>query len=186
MHSVRIERPQYKFSAAHMTVFADGSKERLHGHNYQLAAELFLHEVALPVMCDFSILKDGLKAVCAGLNERTLVALYNPFLQVVTEDGPYAPAPIRHLRLRHRDGDYLLPAADVALLPIDNVTAERLAEHCHGLLAEYLLLHLPPAVKAVLGELEVGVYELPGQGARYRAPLEKRPPDASPAGRTAG
>ena len=36
-HRISIAREQYKFSCAHMTVFADGTKERLHGHNYTIA-----------------------------------------------------------------------------------------------------------------------------------------------------
>ena len=37
---IHIARPEFKFSCAHMTVFPDGSKERLHGHNYIVVVEL--------------------------------------------------------------------------------------------------------------------------------------------------
>lgn len=172
MRFIAIDRPQYKFSAAHMTVFPDGSKERLHGHNYQLAARLYLRDASLAAMCDFAVIKDGLKAVCAELNERTLLALHNPFLRAFVEDTP-AQGPPR-VRLSHRDGEYLFPLADVALLPLDNISSERLAEHCHGLLASHLCRYLSAAAQDVVAALEVRVFELPGQGAGYRAALPDR------------
>lgn len=169
MRSTYVDRPQYKFSAAHMTVFADGSKERLHGHNYQLSARLFLREFSPARMCDFAIIKAGLRAICETLNERTLIALHNPHLTISVEDAEKAGQ--RRVRISHRDGEYILPLADVALLPIDNITSERLAEHCHGSLAAYLHAEVSPPVREAIVELEVDLEELPGQGATYRAPL---------------
>jgi hypothetical protein len=34
-YRIYIRKEALKFSAAHMTVFPDGTKERLHGHNYR-------------------------------------------------------------------------------------------------------------------------------------------------------
>lgn len=165
MQSILLHRPQHKFSAAHMTVFADGTKERLHGHNYQLAIQIFLREAAFPILCDFAVIKAGLLFVCKELNERTLLARNNPFLRI----APEQIAGQAHIRVQHRDGVYLLPESDVALLPLDNITTEQLARYCHTRLAEYLRRHLPEAVQAILIEFEVCVYELPGQGASFRA-----------------
>ena len=38
--SILIEKEYLKFSCAHFLIFPDGSKERLHGHNYQVTAEV--------------------------------------------------------------------------------------------------------------------------------------------------
>ena len=170
MRSTFVARPQYKFSAAHMTVFPDGRKERLHGHNYQLSARLYLRDVSPAIMFDFAAIKEGLRVVCAELNERTLVALHNPFL-LVSVDEHAAAGQGGQVRLSHRDGEYLLPLSDVALLPIDNISSERLAEYCHEKLAGYLRRELPVLVCSAIAELEVKVEELPGQGASYRAEL---------------
>lgn len=169
MRSTYVDRPQYKFSAAHMTVFADGSKERLHGHNFQLSARLFLRDVSPAVMCDFAIVKAGLQSICETLNERTLIALHNPHLTIAVEDAEK----VGHGRVRitHRDGEYVLPLADVVLLPIDNISSERLAEHCHRGLVEHLHANVSPSVREVILDLEVELEELPGQGASYRAPF---------------
>ena len=34
-HRIFVGKDVHKFSAAHMTVFRDGTKERLHGHDYR-------------------------------------------------------------------------------------------------------------------------------------------------------
>jgi 6-pyruvoyltetrahydropterin/6-carboxytetrahydropterin synthase len=170
MRSTYVARPQYKFSAAHMTVFPDGSKERLHGHNYQLAARLFLRDVSPAVLCDFAIVKAGLRTICETLNERTLVAMHNPHLVISVEESGKNGR--RQVHISHRDGEYRLPLSDVALLPLDNVTSERLAEHCLLGLSAYLRAELPPSVRAAIAEIEVEVEELPGQGASYRARFE--------------
>jgi len=39
-HRILIARAEHKFSCAHMTVFPDGTKERLHGHNYTIAVAI--------------------------------------------------------------------------------------------------------------------------------------------------
>ncbi len=38
--ATRVEKEHLKFSAAHFLIFANGSAERLHGHNYRVAVEL--------------------------------------------------------------------------------------------------------------------------------------------------
>ena len=38
--SIAIDKEYLKFSCAHFLIFADGSKERLHGHNYHVASEI--------------------------------------------------------------------------------------------------------------------------------------------------
>ena len=48
-HRIVIAREQYKFSCAHMTVFPDGTKERLHGHNYTIAVALEVDQIGLAV-----------------------------------------------------------------------------------------------------------------------------------------
>jgi hypothetical protein len=60
-HRVLVAREQYKFSCAHMTVFPDGTKERLHGHNYQRSAvdlELLERIAISRQMLPFAAIKD--------------------------------------------------------------------------------------------------------------------------------
>lgn len=71
----------------------------------------------------------------------------------------------------------MLPRADVVLLPLDNVSSERLAVYCHGQLVAWLRARLPAAVAAAVEEVSATVSERPGQGGEYRAPLGDDPSD---------
>src|SRR5678815_820139 len=86
-HQIVIAREQYKFSCAHMTVFPDGTKERLHGHNYTLALALDLDDVRFAAMVPFVIIKDALAELCAAWRERTLLAIANPFVELIRDDA---------------------------------------------------------------------------------------------------
>ena len=38
--SIVLEKEYFKFSCAHFLIFPDGTKERLHGHNYRVRVEI--------------------------------------------------------------------------------------------------------------------------------------------------
>jgi len=159
-HRVSIAREQYKVSCAHMTVFPDGTKERLHGHNYTIALAIELARVDLPAMIPFSPVKAALAELCAAWKERVLIATANPHYVPVRDDGG-------ELEFRLCGDRYVLPRQDALLLPIDNISVEALAAHVVELLAARLTILDAPHVKA----LEVTIEESPGQGASCRLPL---------------
>lgn len=147
-HRIRIAREQYKVSCAHMTVFPDGTKERLHGHNYTIAVELEVASIELAHMVPFAPIKAALAALCAAWKEHVLIATKNPHLVIVRDD--------HELELTLCGERYVMPRGDALLLPIDNISVEALAAHVCELLAK----DLPPALS-----LTVVVEESPGQGA---------------------
>lgn len=151
-HRIRIARAEHKFSCAHMTVFADGSKERLHGHNYTVAVELDVERVELAAMIPFAPIKAALAELCAAWKEHVLLAARNPWF-VVVHDG-------RELEFTLCSERYVMPRQDALLLPIDNISVEALAAHVASLLRERLV-----ALGAQALALEVTVEESPGQGA---------------------
>ena len=152
-HRTFIAREQYKVSCAHMTVFPDGTKERLHGHNYSIALALDLDRIDLSAMVPFSPLKQALADLCAAWKERVLLAAHNPFFKVHREDD---------LEIEfHLCGDhYVLPKTDVLLLPCDNISVEALSV----LVAARLRDTIERLSSHILG-FEVTVAESPGQGA---------------------
>ncbi|MBK9035428.1 MAG: 6-carboxytetrahydropterin synthase [Myxococcales bacterium] len=154
-HRVVVAREQYKFSCAHMTVFPDGTKERLHGHNYQLGAVLELADVAFAQMIPFAAIKDALATICKEFRERVLLADANPFYEQVRADDD-------ELEVRVCGRRYVFPREDVLLLPIDNVSAEALAAYLADRLVAALGPSLPPGV---VHAVEVSVHESPGQGS---------------------
>jgi 6-pyruvoyltetrahydropterin/6-carboxytetrahydropterin synthase len=152
-HRIRIARAEHKFSCAHMTVFPDGSKERLHGHNYSVAVALEVDRVDLAAMVPFAPVKQAIAELCAAWKEHVLIATGNPFYTLVRDD--------HELELTLCGERYVFPRHDVLLLPIDNISVEALAAH----LAELLRARLAPLVGPHARALEVTVDESPGQGA---------------------
>jgi 6-pyruvoyltetrahydropterin/6-carboxytetrahydropterin synthase len=152
-HRIVIAREQYKFSCAHMTVFPDGTKERLHGHNYTIAVAVDVDTVALAAMIPFTPIKQALADLCAAYKERVLLAEHNPHFTVLRDD--------RELEFTLCGDRYVLPRGDALLLPVDNISVEALAQHIASLLQTKLTVLAAPQVRA----LEVTVEESPGQGA---------------------
>lgn len=151
---VSVERNRLHFAAAHMATFA-GECEPLHGHNYQLIIELDGDLDDDSWVWDFGDLKRATKALADELDHRFLLQR-NSRVLTITED-----ADSWHVSFKQRD--FTFPKSDVAVLPIDNTTAERLAEW----VGERLWRYLTPKATAALNSLTVGVEEMPGQAGWY-------------------
>jgi 6-pyruvoyltetrahydropterin/6-carboxytetrahydropterin synthase len=158
-HRIRIARAEHKFSCAHMTVFADGTKERLHGHNYTVVVALEVERVDLAAMIPFAPIKAAIADLCRAFRERVLLAAHNPFFVVVRDAA--------ELEFTLCGERYVMPRHDALLLPIDNVSVEALAAHAAARLRDEITrLSVPQAIA-----LEVSVEESPGQGASCTLPL---------------
>jgi len=156
-HRLSIARERYKFSCAHMTVFSDGTKERLHGHNYTVAATLEVERIDLPSMIPFAPIKAAIAALCAAWKERVLLAAGNPWFEVVRGGDRDAD----ELEFRLCGARYVMPRGDALLLPIDNISVEALAAHAAQVLRDRLVaLGLQHAIA-----IDVAIEESPGQGA---------------------
>ena len=119
--TLHIRKDILKFSAAHMTVFPNGSKERLHGHNYQVQLEVELAAApTLARLLDYEAFKRVLRAACDDWDERVLIAGDNPWLE-------WLPGADGECAFRLCGKRYVLPADEVAVLTTDNITTENLA-----------------------------------------------------------
>jgi 6-pyruvoyltetrahydropterin/6-carboxytetrahydropterin synthase len=150
---ILIARAEHKFSCAHMTVFADGTKERLHGHNYTVAVALEVERIDLAAMIPFAPIKAALAELCRGWKEHVLLAAHNPHFTVIRDDG--------ELEFTLCGERYVMPRQDALLLPIDNISVEALAAHVAGVLRDQIAALEVPQASA----LEVTIEESPGQGA---------------------
>jgi 6-pyruvoyltetrahydropterin/6-carboxytetrahydropterin synthase len=153
-HRIQVARAEHKFSCAHMTVFPDGRKERLHGHNYTVSVALELSAISFADLIDFGAIKAEVAALCREWRERTLVAEHNPDTRIGRSNG--------ELELVVCGRRYFLPEEDALLLPIDNTTVEALSALWAELLATRLAAVLATSVAT---GLEVRIEESPGQGA---------------------
>ena len=161
-YRIHLKRDRFKFSCAHMTVFPDGTKERLHGHNYYLSLTIELDDIGFESIIDFGPLKDALAQLCSEWKERTLLASENPFFEILNQTD----TEIEFLLCKER---YVLPMGDVLLLPIDNLSVEPLSKLACDRLFETMHQHLRPGV---VRAIEVTIEENPGQGATTRRVLD--------------
>ena len=158
-HSVTVERQRLRFAAGHFATFAD-ELEPIHGHNYDVFVEVRGSLTAESWVVDFSLLKRLTREVCETLDHKFLLQMASKTLSI-QDDGA-------HYQIQYRDQPpYRLPKHDVAALPIDNTTAERLAEYIAGQLAQSLAAQ--PGLS--LATLRVGVEEMPGQAAWFEMAL---------------
>jgi len=154
---VKLAKEDFKFSAAHFTVFPSKEAERLHGHNYRVRIEI---EGTDPgpdgLLVPVAEVKANLRALCASLDERTLVPEKSPHLEVNREADA--------IEIAFGERRYRLPAADTRLLPLQNVTMELLATHLWHELA-------PSLTGGRVERLVVEVEETAGQSASYAGPI---------------
>jgi 6-pyruvoyltetrahydropterin/6-carboxytetrahydropterin synthase len=156
-YRIVLAKEDFKFSVAHFTLFADGSAELLHGHNYRVRLELAGSRLdSCGLLADIERCKRALRALCARLDSRTLLPAASDRLRVA-RDGDAV-----EVRLDERR--YLFPAADTLLLPLANTSIELLAR---------LLWHdfLPALAGSLVETLAVCVEESAGQRCWYEDQL---------------
>jgi len=155
-YKVTVERNTLRFSAAHFTTFG-GQAEPLHGHNSEVCVEVEGDLTQDAWVLDFGELKALAAALCRELDHRFLLPRQNPALSIADLGDA--------LEIVFGDRRYVMPKSDVCELPIDNSTAERLAEWFCQRLATALSSH------PHLTSITVGVEEAPGQAGWCTLPL---------------
>lgn len=140
-----------------MTVFPDGSKERLHGHNFNVTVAIDLQHVSFESFLDIGTVKKAVDALCRDWNERLLLPERSPRIEWVRRDAT-------EVEFRLCGKRYVVPVEDVVILPIDNVVVENLSV----LFAQRLVERLGDGLRRdVIAGIEVEVREAPGQGGSY-------------------
>jgi 6-pyruvoyltetrahydropterin/6-carboxytetrahydropterin synthase len=120
-YHVRISKDYLAFSAGHFITLGGGVCERLHGHNYRVAAE-----VAGPLdenhcVVDFAALRDTLKRIVDELDHHMLLPTGHPSIRVEPDD--------REVQVTSGERRWVFPRGDCLLLPIPNTTAELLGRY---------------------------------------------------------
>ncbi len=151
---VKVEGGYLRFSAAHFITFG-GKCERLHGHNYGVQVEVEGNLNDDKLVIDFTILKHLTRDICRSLNHHFLLPLHNPHLEVRELTDAW--------EITFQERRYVFPRSDVLALPIDNSTAERIAEY----ICDELIAKLADYDTSNLMKMTVGVAETPTQIAYY-------------------
>ena len=80
--SIEVAKDYFNFASAHFLIFANGKREPLHGHNYQVSVKLEGELDRAGVVLDFITFKPIVKQICDSLDHRTLIPLDCPILQI--------------------------------------------------------------------------------------------------------
>ena len=163
-YSLRLGKEDFKFSAAHFTVFGEGEAEALHGHNYRVSVELSGADVdGLEFLVPAATAKRDVRSRCAELDEKILLPADCPHLELAGHGET--------VRATLGQRCYEFPSSEVVLLPLANVTVEALARLLWQRLADRWV-----SLRDRVETVEVTVAETRGQGASYRRKLQEHRP----------
>jgi 6-pyruvoyltetrahydropterin/6-carboxytetrahydropterin synthase len=155
---IRIANDDLVFSAGHFITLNGGTCERLHGHNYRVAAELFGPLDENQCVVDFLVLHQTLKAIVGELDHRMLLPTEHPAIRVQSRNG--------QVEVTFVERRWVFPEDDCRLLPVANTTAERLAQY----VGERLLSALRALGSGTPDRVRIEVSEGPGAAAVCELP----------------
>ncbi|MCC6148940.1 MAG: 6-carboxytetrahydropterin synthase [Planctomycetes bacterium] len=162
-YTLRVEKEAFNFACAHFLIFADGSREPLHGHNYRAWVEVEGELGPGHYVLDYITFKPIVKQLCDELDHKTILPSQSEHLKVKKQG--------EHVLAEYADGTkFAFPVADTLILDLPNTSTELLAT----LLAQrvYDVLRQRGEHKH-LSAITVGVEEAPGQQTSYRYDLPK-------------
>jgi 6-pyruvoyltetrahydropterin/6-carboxytetrahydropterin synthase len=151
-----LSKERMKFSAGHFTIFSATERERLHGHNFTVEAVFTIDTPESGLACDYAVLKRHVQAICDALDERVLLPESSPHLSI-SQEG-------LSVRIAFSGEEFSLPARDVRLLPLPNITVEELS----GFFLEELITSIPKSLSPLIRSISVRIASGPGQGATSR------------------
>ncbi len=154
-YHVRVEKESLVFSAAHFITLGGNICERLHGHNYGVAAELAGPLDENHYVVDFIFVRDALFEITRELDHRVLLPTEHDEIKLEQTST--------EVTARFQDRRWVFPRQDCALLPIANTTAELLATFiAHRLLDRFTTEKMPSPAS-----LSIAVDENRGQWGVY-------------------
>ncbi len=159
-YHVRIAKDYLVFSAGHFITFDGDVCERLHGHNYRVAAEVHGPLDENHYVVDFVFLRDTLRGIVEELDHQMLLPTGHPLIRVEER--------AKEVEVRFGERRWVFPRCDCLILPVPNTTSELLARHIGQRLAE--------AIRARTGRppqrVRIEVDECFGQSAVCELDLE--------------
>lgn len=153
---VRVTKDHLVFSAAHFITFAGGICERLHGHNWRVAAEIWGPLDQNQYVYDFIALRDGLQKIVDRLDHRMLLPDSHPKIQVLHHED--------EIEARFEMRRWVFPAEECIVLPVVNTTAEEIARW----ILKTWLSSQPEEMLKTMSSVQVDVEENFGQWASCR------------------
>ncbi len=153
-HRITVGSGALRFAAAHFATFGGGC-EPLHGHNYNVSLEVSGQLTCDRWVMDFAQAKAIGCSICGRLDHKFLLQAESTALEIDKPGKAY--------RVSFGDRHYVMPASDVIALPIENSTAELLAEWFAGEFVQGLAARGAANIESVT----VGIEESPGAAGWY-------------------
>lgn len=151
----RVTKDSLVFSAAHFITFNGDICERLHGHNWRVDVSVDGRLDENGYVFDFIALRDQCMALVQRLDHKVLLPQSHPMIKVVkSEDG-------REVTTTFEDRRWVFPVEDCEIMPLENTTAELIADWFAQQLTKSLKLADVPTVQS----LRVSIEENFGQWA---------------------
>jgi len=158
-YKVRVTKDHLVFSAAHFITFNGNICERLHGHNWRVAAELTGPLDENGYVFDFIALRDQLQKTVDALDHRVLLPTQHQQIKVSEQDG--------EVEATFDNRRWVFPREDCILLPVENTTAELIA-HWIG---QQLLTVIGSNTENQIESIQIEVEENFGQWAICKLPV---------------
>jgi 6-pyruvoyltetrahydropterin/6-carboxytetrahydropterin synthase len=155
--SIEVAKDYFNFASAHFLIFANGKREPLHGHNYQVSVAMEGDLDRAGVVLDFITFKPLVKQICDALDHRTLIQTNSSAIRVRKN--------ARQVEILYKKQRLILPRGDVILLPVANTSTELLAEYIAGQIRRMVRRNFPAAIRY----MEVAVEEARGQRGIFRS-----------------
>jgi len=118
---IRIAGDDLIFSAAHFITLDAEDCERLHGHDYHVAAEVYGPLGDEHYVVDFVAVRDALRGILAEMDHRVLLPTGHPTIRVAAKP--------EQVEVTFCERRWVFPRGDCLLMPIPNTTSELLARH---------------------------------------------------------
>jgi 6-pyruvoyltetrahydropterin/6-carboxytetrahydropterin synthase len=150
-----LAKEDMKFSAGHFTIFSATEREKLHGHNYTVEANIVTEMTEEGLAFDYRFYKIKLRALCNALDEFFLLPGLSPHL-TFREQEEYC-----WVQFNQQEIPFLL--SDIYVLPITNVTVEELARWFVDALIEDMAMLIQHNISVIT----IKISSSPGQAASF-------------------
>jgi 6-pyruvoyltetrahydropterin/6-carboxytetrahydropterin synthase len=127
-YKVRVTKDSLVFCSGHFITFNGDHCERIHGHNYRVEVEVEAPLDENSYVFDFIALRDQTQAIVNELDHRMLLPSQSRLI-LLEDDGP-------NIKVRYKERFWSFPKDECVLLPVDNTTAELLANYIAGRLLD--------------------------------------------------
>ena len=145
-YKVRVTKDHLVYSAAHFITFNGNICERLHGHNWRVAAELTGPLDENGYVFDFIALRDQLQKTVDSLDHRVLLPTQHQMIKVSEEN--------EEIQATFEKRRWVFPKEDCILLPMENTTAELIAHWIGQQLMTVIRSHGSNQIESVQIEVE--------------------------------